>query len=55
MRYRIGDKGFVKGLFIVLIIVAAAFVAISFGKPYYRYLTARFSYQGHTEIRDWQC
>jgi hypothetical protein len=38
MKYRIGEKGFVKGLFIVLIIVACAFVAISFGKPHYRYL-----------------
>ena len=38
MKHRIGDKGFVKGLFIVLIIVACAFVAISFGKPYYRSL-----------------
>jgi hypothetical protein len=38
MKYRIGDKGFVKGLFIVLIIVACAFVAISFGKPHYRFL-----------------
>jgi hypothetical protein len=38
MKYRIGDKGFVKGLFIILIIVACAFVAISFGKPHYRYL-----------------
>jgi hypothetical protein len=38
MKYRIGEKGFVKGLFIVLIIVACAFVAISFGKPYYRHL-----------------
>jgi hypothetical protein len=38
MKYRIGEKGFVKGLFIVLIIAACAFVAISFGKPYYRSL-----------------
>jgi hypothetical protein len=38
MKYRIGEKGFVKGLFIVLIIVACAFVAISFAKPQYRYL-----------------
>jgi len=38
MKYRIGDKGFVKGLFIILIIVACAFVAISFGKPHYRSL-----------------
>ena len=38
MKYRIGEKGFVKGLFIVLIIAACAFVAISFGKPHYRSL-----------------
>ena len=38
MKYRIGENGFVKGLFIVLIIVACAFVAISFGKPHYRSL-----------------
>jgi len=38
MKYIIGEKGLIKGLFIVLIIVACGFVAISFGKPHYRYL-----------------
>jgi hypothetical protein len=37
MRDRMGNKGFVKVVFIILIIAAIAFVLISFGTPYYKY------------------
>ncbi|MDH4230676.1 MAG: hypothetical protein OEW04_01450 [Nitrospirota bacterium] len=39
MMKKIGEKGFVKGLVGIFILVAIVFVGISFGKPYYRYLT----------------
>jgi hypothetical protein len=37
MKERIGEKGLIKGIFIVLVLVAAAFLLISYGRPYYRY------------------
>jgi hypothetical protein len=37
MKERIGEKGLVKGIFIILVLVAVAFLLISYGKPYYRY------------------
>jgi hypothetical protein len=37
MKERIGEKGLIKGIFIILVLVAAAFLLISYGKPYYRY------------------
>lgn len=39
MMKKIGDRGFFKGFFCLLILVAVVFVGISFGKPYYRYYT----------------
>lgn len=39
MMKKMGDRGFVKGLFLLLILVAVVFVGISFSKPYYRYYT----------------
>jgi hypothetical protein len=36
MKERIGEKGLVKGIFIILVLVAVAFLLISYGKPYYR-------------------
>jgi hypothetical protein len=38
MRTKIGNEGLIKGLFLLALLVAIAFVGISFGKPYYRYL-----------------
>jgi hypothetical protein len=38
MRIKIGEEGLIRGLFILALLVAVAFVGISFGKPYYRYL-----------------
>ena len=37
MKERIGEKGLVKGIFIILVLVAVAFLLISYGMPYYRY------------------
>ena len=37
MNERIGEKGLIKGIFIVLVLVAVVFLSISFGTPYYRY------------------
>ena len=37
MNKRIGEKGLVKGIFIILVLVAVAFLLMSYGKPYYRY------------------
>lgn len=39
MMKNIGDRGFVKVVFMLLILVAIVFAGISFGKPYYRYHT----------------
>ena len=38
MRNGTGNEGLIRGLLLLAIIVAIAFVGISFGKPYYRYL-----------------
>jgi len=38
MQYA-GNRGLVKGIFLLLILVAIVFVGISFAKPYYRYYT----------------
>jgi hypothetical protein len=37
MKERIGEKGLVKGIFIILVLVAAVFLIMSYGMPYYRY------------------
>ena len=37
MNDRIGEKGLIKGIFIVAVLVAVVFLLISFGTPYYRY------------------
>jgi hypothetical protein len=37
MNKRIGEKGLIKGIFIVLVLVVVAFLLISYGRPYYRY------------------
>lgn len=41
MKDRLNRRGYIKTLFILALIVAIAFVAISFGRPYYRYYTLR--------------
>lgn len=38
MRIKIGEEGLIRGLLLLALLVAIAFVGISFGKPYYRYL-----------------
>jgi hypothetical protein len=38
MRIKIGNEGLIRGLLLLALVVAIAFVGISFGKPYYRYL-----------------
>ncbi len=35
------SRGFIKGFFLLVLFVAASFLLISFGKPYYRYNTLR--------------
>jgi hypothetical protein len=39
MKDNIRDKGFIKGIFFILLFVAVMFVLLSFGKPYFRYYT----------------
>ena len=39
MRQKIGNRGLVKGLLVLCVLVAIVFVGVSFGKPYYRYYT----------------
>ena len=51
MMKKIGDRGFVKGFFVLCVLVAIVFVGISFGKPYYRYYTLEFTYKGFSENR----
>lgn len=34
---RMNERGFIKGLFLLFLLVAIIFLGISFGKPYYRY------------------
>jgi hypothetical protein len=36
MNKRIGEKGLVKGIFTILLLVFVAFLLISYGKPYFR-------------------
>ena len=36
MKERIGEKGLIKGIFIIVVLVAVAFLLMSYGKPYYR-------------------
>ena len=38
MKIKIGEGGLIRGLLLLALLVAIAFVGISFGKPYYRYL-----------------
>ena len=37
MRQKIGNRGFVKGVLALCVLVAIVFVGVSFGKPYFRY------------------
>lgn len=37
MRQKIGNRGFVKGVLALCVLVAIGFVGVSLGKPYYRY------------------
>lgn len=41
MMKRLNRHGSIRFLFILFLLVAAAFVIISFGKPYYRYYTLK--------------
>ncbi|MGE5299867.1 MAG: hypothetical protein ACM3MB_02760 [Acidobacteriota bacterium] len=36
-----GNRGFIKGFFLLVLFVGVSFLLISFGKPYYRYNTLR--------------
>lgn len=39
MKNRIGNRGFVKGILSLFILVAVVYTGVSFAKPYYRYYT----------------
>ena len=39
MMRKIGDRGFFKGVFLLLVLAVIVFVGITFAKPYYRYHT----------------
>jgi len=39
MKYQIGDRGSIKVILLILVLVAIAFVGISYAKPYYKYYT----------------
>ncbi len=41
MNTSIGNRGFIKGFFLLALFVGMSFLLISFGKPYYRYNTLR--------------
>jgi hypothetical protein len=41
MKKRMNSRGFIKGFFVLLVLLATAYAGISFGKPYYRYNTLR--------------
>lgn len=41
MNYYSGRQGFIKGLLLLVLIVALAYAGIEIGKPYYRYNTLR--------------
>ncbi len=38
---RLGERGFIKTFLLLVVLAAAAYVGIEFGKPYYRYNTLR--------------
>lgn len=48
MTDRLNSQGFIKMVFGLVLLVAVAFVLLSFGRPYYRYYTLR-SY-AHDEL-----
>lgn len=37
MKKRIGERGLIRGIFLILVLVAVIFLLISYGTPYYRY------------------
>jgi hypothetical protein len=37
MKKELGNKGFVKNIFLLFLLVGVVFVGISFGKPYHRW------------------
>jgi hypothetical protein len=39
MKKELGNKGFFKNIFLLLLLVGVVFIGISFAKPYYRYFT----------------
>lgn len=39
MKMEMGDRGFVKGVLTLFILLALVFAGFSFAKPYYRYYT----------------
>ncbi len=41
MKYRMDNRGFIKGFLLLVVFVGISYVGISFGKPYYRYNTLR--------------
>jgi Tfp pilus assembly major pilin PilA len=41
MKFRMGKEGSIKSFFWMAVFIAIIFVAISFGKPYYRFNTLR--------------
>jgi hypothetical protein len=41
MRDGIGNRGLVKVIFVIAVFVALAFVGLSFGRPYYRFIALR--------------
>jgi hypothetical protein len=50
MSDRLGNRGFVKLVFIIAVFVALVFVGFSFGRPYYRYNTLRSYTQDQLEM-----
>lgn len=39
MKYQIGNRGSIKVILLILVLVAIAFVGMSYAKPYYKYYT----------------
>jgi len=52
MKHRLGNRGFIKGVFYIAIIGLLVFIGISFGMPYYRYNIFKSYAENHmkTEI-----
>ena len=52
MKHRLGNRGFIKGVFYIVIIGLLIFIGISFGMPYYRYNILKSYAENHmkTEI-----